>query len=113
MCLGEGNERVEEVKVEGGGEKFEVLNFFFSPSFFDDDMHSLARSPFLLLYFICMQICKHREGCEQRLFMSCSASLKFIHTWKQKTEGALVRCSVLLYGNIGQVIFLCTQEYCC
>lgn len=43
----------------GGGEKLEV---------FDDDMHSLARSPLLLFYFICMQICKHSEGWE-RLFM--------------------------------------------
>lgn len=70
MCLGEGNAK------SGGGEGgkrrgevggFESLGdivvFFFFDD--DDDMHSLARSPFLLFYFICMQMCKHREGCEQ------------------------------------------------
>lgn len=66
----EGVKSVEEVEVGRGGEKLEVLNFlemwwgFFSflfSFFHNDDMHGLASSPFLLFYFICMQICKRRE----------------------------------------------------
>lgn len=67
--------------MEGGGEKLEVLNFsetssfsFFLAVFFDDHMHSLARSPFLLFsstLFACRYVSTGRaESSTLRLFMS-------------------------------------------